>query len=99
MDYEYTGFEWDRTKARTNIRKHEVSFHEAATVFDDPYARVIEDPDHSDAEERFLILGLSSMARELMVCHCLRNNGENIRIISARKATRTEQQAYWRYRR
>ena len=67
-------------------------------MFDDPYARVIADPDHSLEEERFIILGLSMHARELVVCHCLRGADASIvRIISARKATRTETKQYWRY--
>ena len=65
-------FEWDPAKAESNIAKHGVTFDEAATVFDDPYARVIDDPDHSLDEERFIILGISLRARELVVSHCLR---------------------------
>ena len=92
------GFEWDEAKAQANLRKHGVTFDEASTVFDDSYARVIEDPDHSDCEERFIILGLSIRARELVVCHCLRGpDGSTVRIISARKATKTESRQYWRY--
>lgn len=79
------------------MAKHGVSFDEATTVFDDPYARVIEDPDHSIDEERFIILGMSMQARELVVSHCLRENGEVIRIISARRATKRESTQYWRY--
>ena len=84
----YTGFEWDDNKALSNIEKHNVSFEEAATVFDDAFARVIEDPDHSDQEDRFIILGASSQAKVLIVCHCYRAPGRSIRIISARKATK-----------
>lgn len=92
------GFEWDVNKARTNQAKHGVSFEEAATVFGDPCARIIADPDHSVDEERFVILGLSNRARELVVCHCLRGKGGAvIRIISARKATKAEARQYWRY--
>lgn len=92
------GFEWDEAKAQANLQKHGVTFDEASTVFDDPYARVIEDPDHSDYEERFIILGLSIRARELVVCHCLRgSDSSTVRIISARKATKTESRQYWRY--
>ena len=92
------GYEWDDNKAQTNFAKHGVSFEEAATVFDDPYARVIADPDHSLEEERFIILRLSMHARELVVCHCLRGDDASIvRIISARKATKTETKQYWRY--
>ena len=81
-----------------NLAKHGVSFEEAAIVFDDPYARVIADPDHSLEEERFIILGLSIRARELIVCHCLRGSDALIvRIVLARKATKTETKQYWRY--
>ena len=91
-------FEWDPSKAASNVVKHGVTFDEAATVFDDPYARVIEDPDHSLHEERFIILGMSMRARELVVSHCLRGaGGSTIRIISARRATRRESAQYWRY--
>lgn len=90
-------FEWDGNKARANLLKHGVSFEEAATVFDDPCARIIADPDHSLDEERFVIMGLSIKARELVVCHCLRNSGSIVRIISARKATKAETRQYWRY--
>lgn len=91
-------FDWDDKKAETNIRKHGVTFDEAASVFEDPYARVIDDPDHSWEEERFIILGMSFQARELVVSHCLRGtNGDVIRIISARRATRKETEQYWRY--
>jgi uncharacterized DUF497 family protein len=91
-------FEWDPAKAATNATKHGVTFEEAATVFGDPNARVIGDPDHSVDEERFVILGMSTRARELVVSHCLRGGrGEVIRIISARRATRRESAQYWRY--
>lgn len=91
-------FEWDPAKAESNASKHGVTFDEATTVFDDPYARVIEDPDHSLHEERFIILGMSMHARELVVSHCLRGmGGDTIRIISARRATRRESAQYWRY--
>lgn len=91
-------FEWDPNKARANTIKHGVGFEEAMSVFDDPYARVIADPDHSIDEERFVILGLSMRARELVVCHCLRGPGnEVVRIISARRATKAEARQYWRH--
>ena len=91
-------FEWDPVKAESNVRKHGVTFDEAATVFDDPYARVIDDPDHSLDEERFIILGMSMRARELVVSHCLRGvGGKVIRVISARRATKRESAQYWRY--
>ena len=87
-------FIWDEEKAEINIRKHEVSFEEASTVFFDEHALEIFDPDHSEDEDRFLLLGLSSTLRLLVVCHCYRENDALIRIISARKATRKETQAY-----
>lgn len=91
-------FEWDESKARINLAKHGVSFEEATGVFYDPYARVIDDPEHSLDEERFVILGESRKARTLTVCHCLRGpNGETVRIISARKATKSESDQYWRH--
>lgn len=92
----YIDFEWDPDKAASNELKHGVSFSEARTVFVDPYARVIDDPDHSDDEERFIILGASTKANILIVCHCYRSSGNTIRIISARKATKNESRAYWR---
>ena len=91
-------FEWDESKAKSNLAKHGVSFEEAATAFDDAWARLMPDPDHSAEEERFILLGMSIRARELIVCHCLR--GENcaiVRIISARRATANEKKQYWRY--
>ncbi|MBW3088519.1 BrnT family toxin [Bifidobacterium sp. 82T24] len=89
-------FTWDDNKAAINIRKHGISFKEASSVFHDPYARVIPDPDHSQDEERFVILGISDHARVLVVCHCYRENEEVIRLISARKATRKETSTYGR---
>ena len=89
-------FEWDDQKAELNKRKHGVSFEEAATVFDDADALQIFDPDHSEAEDRFILLGLSSILRILVVCHCFRADDETIRIISARKATRNESSTYER---
>jgi uncharacterized DUF497 family protein len=87
-------FEWDPGKAKLNERKHGVSFEEAQSVFSDERARLIDDPDHSEAEERFILLGLSSSLRVLVVAHCYRTSGNIIRIISARKATREEQRNY-----
>ena len=81
-------FEWDSHKAAQNRRKHAVSFHEAATIFGDPMAVTYHDPDHSIAEERFITIGMSSIGRILVVAHT--DRGENVRIISARKATRRE---------
>ncbi|HMN76461.1 MAG TPA: BrnT family toxin [Burkholderiaceae bacterium] len=88
------GFEWDPRKAAANLRKHGVSFEDAQSVFADERARLIDDPDHSVDEERFLLLGLSSSLRLLVVAHCYREAGGIIRIISARKATREEQSFY-----
>jgi uncharacterized DUF497 family protein len=87
-------FEWDARKAATNFRVHGVSFEEAKTVFYDDFAVQFFDEDHSEGEERFLMLGMSSTARLLVVSHCERSDGDMIRIISARKATRTESQFY-----
>jgi len=87
-------FDWDERKSKSNQKKHRVSFEEAETVFLDPYARLIEDPDHSDNEDRFVMLGLSEGLRTLVVCHCYRQNDAVIRIISARKATREETEIY-----
>ena len=87
-------FAWDAHKAKLNIEKHGVTFEEAATVFSDECAVLFDDPDHSEDEERLLILGFSANARMLIVCHCLRENGNKIRIISARKATKTEEKQY-----
>ena len=93
---EYIHFSWDDTKNRSNITKHGVSFEEARTVFFDDAARIIDDPDHSQREERFLLLGMSGRFRLLLVCHCYRESQEQIRIISARKATAAEAQHYGR---
>lgn len=87
-------FEWDENKNRTNQRKHGISFDEAKTVFYDDEALVIDDPEHSEEEERFIILGLSNRANLLVVCHCYRVSETIIRIISARKATKTESKYY-----
>jgi len=87
-------FEWDTRKAAANLRKHGVSFEEARSVFFDEQARLIDVPDHSEEEDRFVLLGLSGALRLLLVCHCYRSEGELIRIISARRATRTEAKFY-----
>jgi len=86
--------EWDPRKAAANRRKHGVSFEEARTVFFDERGRLIDDPDHSEDEERFDLLGLSSSLRLLVVCHCYRGQGGVIRIISARRATARESKFY-----
>ena len=85
---------WDEKKNRDNIVNHKVSFQEAETVFYDPNAKIIHDPDHSFAEDRFIILGISKLLKLLIVCHCYREEDEIIRIISARKATKMETKAY-----
>jgi len=87
-------FEWDDRKAAANAKKHGVRFEEAKSVFVDERAMLIDDPDHSEAEDRFVILGLSSSIRLLLVCHCYRGEGNVIRIISARKATAMESRNY-----
>jgi uncharacterized DUF497 family protein len=83
-------FEWDPPKAAANLKKHQVSFEEAKSVFYDEFAVQFFDEDHSSDEERFLMLGMSSGAKLLVVCHCEREHGDVIRIISARKATKRE---------
>lgn len=92
------GFVWDDRKATSNWRKHGVTFDEAKTAFYDDYARLIPDPDHSVDEERFLLLGMSAEVEMLVVCHCYRENDSQIRIISARRATKHEQQQYREFR-
>ena len=89
-------FEWDVRKATLNLNKHGISFEEARTVFLDEYARLIDDPDHSGDEARFILMGLSSSLRLLVVCHCYRSADNIIRLISARKATRHEANFYTR---
>ena len=87
-------FEWDPAKAASNLKKHGVSFEEAQTVFYDEFAVQFFDADHSSHEDRFLLLGMSTGARLLLVCHCERDTGNIIRIISARKATKRESAFY-----
>ncbi len=87
-------FAWDESKALENRKKHDVSFEEALTVFADENARLKHDPDHSQAEDRFILLGFSAKLRMLVVCHAYRENEEVIRLISARKATRNEHKQY-----
>ena len=87
-------FEWDENKNLINQRKHGISFDEAKTVFYDDEALVIDDPEHSEEEDRFIILGLSNKTNLLVVCHCYRESETVIRIISARKATKTETNFY-----
>lgn len=87
-------FEWDPRKAAANKRKHGVAFDEATSVFLDDNALLIQDPEHSGQEDRFLLLGLSERLRFLVVCHCVRESGDVIRLISARKADRDERREY-----
>lgn len=87
-------FEWDENKNQTNKRKHGISFEEAQTVFYDERAILFDDPDHSEYEERFLIIGMSNEKGVCIISHCYRGADEIIRIISARKATKTEQSFY-----
>ncbi len=87
-------FDWDSAKAALNLRKHGVSFEEAQSVFYDEFAIQFYDEPHSSNEERFLMLGMSSGAHLLIVCHCERGAGDVIRIISARKATKHESSFY-----
>jgi hypothetical protein len=87
-------FEWDDRKDEQNRRKHGISFEEAQTVFYDEQALLIADPDHSQQGERFILLGLSSALRTLVVCHCYRQGGDVIRLISARRADRQERENY-----
>ncbi len=87
-------FEWDDNKNRANKRKHGISFEEARTVFLDESALEFPDPDHSEDEDRFLLLGRSFQLRILVVCHCFRESDAAIRIISARKASTRERKAY-----
>ena len=96
MDIE---FEWDKRKASANAKKHVVSFEEARTAFFDEAAVVYHDPDHSNEEDRFLLLGNSFKLNTVVVCHCLRESDSKIRIISARRADKPEQAEYWENRR
>ena len=87
-------FDWNKRKASENVRKHGVSFEEATSAFLDENARVIPDPEHSGDEDRFVLLGLSVRIRLLVVVHCYREQDDTIRIISARKADRSERRQY-----
>lgn len=89
-------FEWDREKSRNNQEKHGVSFEEAKAAFFDEDGLLIHDPDHSEDEDRFILLGLSASLRVLVVCHCYRDDGNVIRLISARRADRSESSEYKR---
>ena len=87
-------FDWDASKATLNLKKHGVSFEEAQSAFYDDFAMQFFDEDHSESEDRFLLLGMSSDANLLLICHCERANGGVIRLISARKATKRESAFY-----
>lgn len=87
-------FEWDDEKATNNVKKHGISFEEAKSVFRDERGKLINDPDHSENEDRLVLLGLSETLRLLVVCHCYRGENHVIRIISARKATTKESESY-----
>ena len=91
-------FEWDVNKDKANTKKHGVTFDEARTVFFDEYAIDFFDPEHSDIEDRFILLGNSFKLNTIVVCHCFREDETKVRIISARKANQQEQKAYWKYR-
>jgi uncharacterized DUF497 family protein len=88
-------FEWDNRKNARNRREHGVSFEEAKTVFYDEHALLIPDPDHSEDEERFILIGLSGALQTLLVNHCYRKRGDVIRIISARRADPQERKQYY----
>ena len=90
-------FSWDDRKARENLRKHGVSFEEATTAFADERARVKHDPEHSHKEDRFILLGFSAKLRMLVVAHAYRQAETEIRVISARKATRNERKQYGQF--
>jgi uncharacterized DUF497 family protein len=91
-------FEWDKRKEIVNIKKHGISFEEARTTFYDENAVQFFDPDHSDEEGRFILLGVSHRLNTLVVCHCFREEETMVRIISARKADKDEANVYWSYR-
>jgi hypothetical protein len=90
-------YEWDPRKSRSNKAKHGVSFEEARTAFLDEHARVIPDAEHSEEEERFILLGMSIELRVLIVCHCYRESDQLVRIISARRADASERRQYAEY--
>ena len=89
-------FDWDENKNRINLEKHGITFEEASTVFFDERAILFDDPEHSIDEDRFLLLGMSETAKVCIVCHCYRESDTVISIISARQATRKEEQRYVR---
>jgi uncharacterized DUF497 family protein len=87
-------FEWDPAKAAANVRKHGVSFDEAETAFSDEHALLLDDPELSADDDRFILIGLSAALRMVVLCHCYHEGADVIRLISARKATRTERRDY-----
>lgn len=91
-------FEWDKLKENANIKKHGITFEEARTTFYDEHAVQFFDPDHSDEEDRFILLGVSHKLNALVVCHCFREAETTVRIVSARKADKDEANVYWSYR-
>jgi uncharacterized protein len=88
-------FEWDKKKNKSNTKKHDVTFEEAQMVFYDEHAIQFFDPEHSGEEDRFILLGISFKSKVLVICHCFREDETKVRIISARKADKDEQQVYW----
>ncbi len=91
-------FEWDKRKEKANIKKHGVSFDEARTVFYDESAIQFFDPDHSEIEDRFILVGIGHKLRVLVVCHCFRESEAVVRIIPGRQADEEEEKQYWRHR-
>ena len=94
----YLVFEWDKKKEKANIKKHGISFEDARTSFYDEHAIQFFDPDHSNDEDRFILLGTNHKLKTLVVCHCFREAEALVRIISARKADKDELDAYWSLR-
>ncbi|HXV68002.1 MAG TPA: BrnT family toxin [Nitrospira sp.] len=92
-------FEWDAAKEKSNLRKHGISFEEAQTAFFDEHAIQFFDPDHSEEEDRFILLGMSVKLRVIVVCHCFREGETVVRLFSARRADKGEEREYWRRRR
>ncbi|MER3435220.1 MAG: hypothetical protein C4288_17840 [Leptolyngbya sp. ERB_1_1] len=90
-------FEWDEQKAQPNEKKHGISFNEAATIFYDENARLLYDADHSPEEDRYILLGMSDSLSLLVVCHMYQEDEETIRIFSARRVNKREQQQYWSF--
>ncbi len=91
-------FIWDNRKNKANVKKHNVSFEEAQTAFFDEQAVAFFDPDHSEDEDRFILLGFSFKLRVLVVCHCFRESEKVVRLFFARKADKAEERDYWRRR-